>query len=56
MSTIILNIKKNYKIILLMLVVLICLPLMTALIDIIFTYGKYVGSYARVLIEKGVCM
>jgi len=56
MSNVITNIKKNYKVILLAILFLVCLPLMDTLVNIIFTYGTYVGSYARVLIDKGLCM
>jgi type III secretory pathway component EscV len=56
MSNVITNIKKNYKTILLLVVFLVCLPLITTLVDIIFTYGTYVGSYARLIIDKGFCM
>jgi len=56
MSNIITNIKRNYKVILVTLLVLICLPLIETLVNVIFTYGTYVGSYARVLIDNGPCM
>ena len=56
MSNVITNIKKNYKTILLAILFLVCLPLITTLVDIIFTYGTYVGSYARVLIDNGPCI
>ena len=47
---------KKYKNALLMLVVLILtLPIMGTLIEIIFTYGTYIGTFIRNISENGIC-
>jgi hypothetical protein len=55
MSNIIHSVIKNKKIIVITLLTLLCLPLITTLVEIIFTYGTYVGGHARSLIEGKIC-
>lgn len=48
-------IKENYKTILAILVTIICLPLINTVVQIIFTYGTYVGTFVRNIVENGAC-
>lgn len=52
MSTLI---KNNLKNILIVILTCILIPLMGIVINVIFTYGTYVGTYARNIIETGIC-
>lgn len=52
MSTII---KENYKKILLVILLILLLPVIEVVIKIITTYGNIVGTYARQIIENGIC-
>lgn len=55
MPNIVANIKKNYRNLLILLLIVVSVPLWSTIIDVIFTYGTYVGSYARTIIDSGIC-
>lgn len=54
MSTITKFVSKNYKDIAILLLVLFFMPIINVLIKIIFTYGTYFGTYARLIMEYGL--
>ena len=39
----------------LILVIAFCIPLFGVVTKVIYTYGAYVGTYARVILEEGIC-
>lgn len=47
-------IKNNYKIILLVILMLIVIPTMPVLLEILFKFGNIVGTYIR--LGNGVCI
>ena len=47
--------KKYKNALLLLLVSILTLPIIGTLIEIIFTYGTYVGTFIRNISEHGVC-
>lgn len=49
------KIKKYKNDILLLSLLIISMPLIEILIKIIFTYGTYVGSFIRNIVENGAC-
>lgn len=55
MQLVIQNLKKYKKTILLTILVIFSIPLIGTLIDIIFTYGNYIGTFIRNISENGVC-
>lgn len=48
-------IKENYKKILLTISLICAIPLISVIINVIYTYGAYVGTQARTIIETGIC-
>ena len=54
MSTITKFVSKNYKDIAILLLVFFFMPIINVLIKIIFTYGTYFGTYARLIMEYGL--
>ena len=49
------SLKKYQKNILLGIVYLLSMPIIGVLIEIIFTYGNYVGTFIRNISENGMC-
>lgn len=43
--------KKTF----LILIIAFCIPLFGVVAKVIYTYGTYVGTYARVILEEGIC-
>ncbi|MEG2010802.1 MAG: hypothetical protein RRY22_01910 [Bacilli bacterium] len=55
MPTLIENLKKNYKTILIVISCIIMLPIINLIIEMIFTYGQYIGTFIRNIVENGAC-
>lgn len=47
-------IVRNYRNLILFSLVIFFMPIINVLIKIIFTYGTYLGTYARLIIEYGM--
>lgn len=47
--------KTNLKKIVLTILAIASIPLIGIIAKVIFAYGTYVGTYARTLIEAGIC-
>lgn len=47
--------KDKVKEVLIVLAVILSIPLIGVITNVIFTYGNYVGTYARQIVEEGMC-
>ena len=48
-------VKETIKKIALIMVIALCIPLFGIVSKVIYAYGTYVGTYARIIIEEGIC-
>lgn len=48
-------VKNNIKKIVVVTLVALALPLLGVVMKVIYAYGTYVGTYARTIIETGIC-
>lgn len=47
--------KTNLKNVLIGVLVISAIPLLGIVMNVIYTYGAYVGTQARTMIEAGIC-